>query len=82
MGSLRSAAEFRWPLTIHAILDGSVGRVLDAVKVVSRNRLDSRRVIQPVASPLWFITGRGLDDGPVRSPEHRLDRASALAAYT
>lgn len=25
VGSLRSAAEFRWPLTIHAILDGSVG---------------------------------------------------------
>jgi len=30
----------------------------------------------------WLVTGRSLDDGPRRDPEHRLDRATALDAYT
>jgi predicted amidohydrolase YtcJ len=30
----------------------------------------------------WFVTGRSIDGGPRRDPEHRLDRATALDAYT
>lgn len=36
----------------------------------------------PWRSLWWLITGRTLDGGPERSPEHRLTRAEALAAYT
>jgi predicted amidohydrolase YtcJ len=30
----------------------------------------------------WFVTGKTIDGGPQRDPEHRLDRAQALDAYT
>jgi len=30
----------------------------------------------------WLVTGRSLDGAPPRSPEHRLSRSEALAAYT
>jgi predicted amidohydrolase YtcJ len=36
----------------------------------------------PWRSLWWLITGRTLDGGPDRLPEHRLTRAEALEAYT
>lgn len=153
--TLRSAAERRWPLTIHAILDASIARVLDAMEEIDREHpvaalrwnichaecasLDSLNRVKSLgiglalqgrlgqkagvcggrwgddvvrhAPPLgdirargipfgagtdstrgasynpwqalwWFVTGRSVDDGPRRDPEHRLDRATALEAYT
>lgn len=153
--TLREAARLGWPVTVHAILDSSVGRVLDAMETVAREHpiaslrwnichaecigpenlervrqlgialaLQSRvshkaavcaerwgEATMRHAPPLgdivrlgipfgggtdstrgasyhpwhalwWFITGRSLDDGPRRDPEHRLDRARALDAYT
>lgn len=45
---------------------------------------DGTRVtpINPWRSLWWFVSGRALEGGPRRVPEHRLDRALALALYT
>src|SRR5690606_4782280 len=45
---------------------------------------DATRVtpVNPWRSLWWFVTGRALDGGPRRAPEHRLDRALALRLYT
>lgn len=153
--SLREAARLSWPVTVHAILDSSIDRILDAIEEIDRERpvaplrwnlchaeCISTRNLERVrrlglglalqsrlshkagvcaerwgeevvrhAPPLgdiraagipfgggtdstrgasyhpwhaiwWFVTGESLDGGPRRDPEHRLDRASALDAYT
>ncbi|MGH2872039.1 MAG: amidohydrolase family protein, partial [Solirubrobacteraceae bacterium] len=38
--------------------------------------------IDPWRSLWWLVTGRLLDGGPRRAPEHRLSRAKALELYT
>src|SRR5690606_26445415 len=45
--TLREAAHLGWPVTVHAILDSSVGRVLDAMETVAREH--------PIASLRWNI---------------------------
>jgi hypothetical protein len=148
-------ARGRWPLTIHAILDSSVRRILDAIEEVAaevpldglrwslchvecasaaslqrvadlglavavQSRIahkmatcaerwgeetaqaaprlgdlvrlgipfgagtDSTRgaSYNPWRALSWFVTGRPHDGGPRRDAEHRLQRATALHAYT
>ncbi|WP_158542758.1 amidohydrolase [Phytoactinopolyspora halophila] len=152
---LEAAARGRWPVTIHAILDSSISRVLDAMERVAQTvpigglrwsichsecigSANLRRVkdlgialalqgrvaqkarvcasrwgeqVMSHAPPLgdivelgipfgagtdatrgasynpwrslwWFVTGKSVDDGPRRAERHRLDRATALDAYT
>src|SRR5690606_568972 len=43
----RFAPSLGWPVTVHAILDSSVGRVLDAMETVAREH--------PIASLRWNI---------------------------
>lgn len=38
--------------------------------------------IDPWRSLWWLVTGKNLDGGPTRAPEHRLSRAHALDLYT
>jgi predicted amidohydrolase YtcJ len=153
--TLRMIARSAWPLTLHAILDTSATRILDAVETVAaeidleplrwslchvegisvRNlervrqlglglTVQSRMVhkarifaerwgdeLLRSAPPLgdirrlgipfgagtdgtrsasynpwqalwWFVSGRTVDGGPRRDERHRLDRATALDAYT
>jgi predicted amidohydrolase YtcJ len=155
VGLLGDAAANRWPVTVHAILEDSISRILDAIEEVSaatpvgglrwslchaecispadlqrvrrlglglavQSRLghkagvcaaqwgedavrngpplgeiarlgipfgagtDSTRgaSYNPWRALWWFVTGRSQDGGPRRAPGHRLDRATALDAYT
>jgi predicted amidohydrolase YtcJ len=151
----REAAVAGWPMTVHAILDSSIGRILDAIAEVDAEipvrglrwslchaecispanlrrvrdlglalALQSRLVhkagvcaerwgedtvrhgpplgdilrlgipfgagtdatraasYHPWRALWWFVTGQSLDGGPRRDAAHRLDRATALHAYT
>lgn len=37
VGSLEETARRRWPMTIHAVLDTSISRILDAIEIVARS---------------------------------------------
>jgi predicted amidohydrolase YtcJ len=151
----REAAQHRWPLTVHAILDSSITAILDAVSEVAatdpvadlrwslchaecigranlmrvrdlglglavQSRLGQKAAVcaarwgeeavrngppladiaalgipfgagtdstrdasyNPWQALQWFVTGLAYDGGPRRSERHRLDRMSALSAYT
>lgn len=151
----REAAQRRWPLTVHAILDSSITTILDAISEVAardpvaglrwslchaecisranlmrvrdlglglalQSRLGQKAAVcaarwgteavrngppladiaalgipfgagtdstrdasyNPWQALQWFVTGVAYDGGPRRSARHRLDRRSALNAYT
>ncbi|HEX3961847.1 MAG TPA: amidohydrolase [Trebonia sp.] len=155
IGVLRDAASRRWPVTVHAILENSITRILDAIEEAAAavpvtglrwslchaeciNAADLQRVrrlglglalqsrlghkagvcagrwgeevvrngppfseiarlgipfgagtdstrgasYNPWRALWWFATGKSQDEGPQRAEPHRLDRATALDAYT
>jgi hypothetical protein len=155
VGVLRDAASRRWPVTVHAILESSITRILDAIEEATAgvpvaglrwslchaeciSAADLQRVrrlglglalqsrlghkagvcaerwgsdvvrngppfgeitrlgipfgagtdstrgasYNPWRALWWFVTGKSQDGGPRRVEPHRLDRSTALDAYT